>query len=66
MYIIHSHSPWEAEHHPDEFIEMYKDCEFESIPNVPDHKDMATGPVYGHKTQRESDWLFRSSNCHGL
>ena len=48
------HSPWEAEHHPDEFIEMYKDCEFESIPNVPDHKDMATGPVYGTQKRREN------------
>ena len=41
------HSPWEEEHHPKKWIDCYRDCKFESIPDVPDHPDMTTGPVYG-------------------
>ena len=41
------HSPWGAEHHPKEFIDLYEDCPFDSIPDVPDHPHMTTGPVYG-------------------
>ena len=41
------HSPWEEEHHPKKWIDYYRDCKFESIPDVPDHPDMTTGPVYG-------------------
>ena len=31
------HSPWAAEHHPKKYIDIYKDCKFESTPNVPPH-----------------------------
>lgn len=31
------HSPWAAECHPAKYIEMYDDCPFDSIPNVPPH-----------------------------
>ncbi len=41
------HSPWGAEHHPKEFIDMYENCPFNSVPDVPDHPCMTTGPVYG-------------------
>ena len=48
------HSPWEAEQHPKKWIDYYKDCKFESIPDVPDHPDMTTGPVYGTPKRREN------------
>lgn len=48
------HSPWGAEHHPQKWIDYYTDCTFESIPDMPDHKDMTTGPVYGTDRRREN------------
>ena len=41
------HAPWGKEHHPAEFIDMYQNCTFESIPDVPDHKWLTGSPVYG-------------------
>lgn len=48
------HSPWGAEHHPAKWIEYYKDCSFESIPDIPDHPNMTTGPVFGTGKRREN------------
>lgn len=31
------HSPWAEEHHPKEYIDLYRDCPFHSTPNVPPH-----------------------------
>lgn len=31
------HSPWSAENHPKEYVDLYRDCPFESTPNVPPH-----------------------------
>ena len=31
------HSPWAEEHHPKEYIDMYRNCPFHSTPNVPPH-----------------------------
>lgn len=46
------HTPWEAEHHPEKWIKYYDDCTFGSIPDIPDHPDMLTGPVYGTDRRR--------------
>lgn len=43
------HSPWSAVHHPEEFISMYRDCPFESTPNVPPHP----WAPHGNKTLEE-------------
>lgn len=48
------HSPWGEEHHPKKWIDYYKDCEFASIPDIPDHPDLMTGPVYGTEKRREN------------
>ncbi len=48
------HDPWTAEHHYAEDLARYKDCGFDSIPDVPDHPDMTTGPVYGTPRRREN------------
>lgn len=48
------HSPWGKEHHPDKWINYYDDCDFASIPDIPDHPDLMTGPVYGTEKRREN------------
>ncbi|MBO7385318.1 MAG: sulfatase-like hydrolase/transferase, partial [Clostridia bacterium] len=48
------HSPWGKEHHPKKWIDHYDACPFESVPDVPDHPDMTTGPVYGTSRRREN------------
>lgn len=40
------HAPWEREHHPEEYVNLYENCRFDSIPDVPDHPDKTGGPVY--------------------
>lgn len=32
------HSPWQKEHHPPEFYELYNDCKFLSTPNADPHR----------------------------
>ena len=46
------HSPWEADQHPAEYIDLYRDCPFESIPDVPDHPGLTVPPVYGTPLRR--------------
>lgn len=41
------HAPWGPEQHPAKWIEYYKDCAFESFPDVPDHPWNVLGPTYG-------------------
>ena len=41
------HTPWAHEQHPKKWVDYYKDCAFESFPDIPDHPNMTTGPVYG-------------------
>ena len=48
------HSPWGEEHHHREDIDRYRDCPFDSIPDIPDHPDMTTGPVYGTPRRRQN------------
>ncbi|NLO37768.1 MAG: sulfatase-like hydrolase/transferase, partial [Clostridiaceae bacterium] len=46
------HSPWEAEQHPAGDIRHYDACDFASIPDLPDHPDLTTGPVFGTSRRR--------------
>lgn len=48
------HAPWEKEHHPEKWIQYYENCAFESIPDVPDHPDTISGPVYGTEKRHEN------------
>ncbi|MCR4620934.1 MAG: sulfatase-like hydrolase/transferase [Clostridiales bacterium] len=48
------HSPWSAEQHPRKWIDHYDKCTFDEIPDIPDHPDMTTGPVYGTHARREN------------
>ena len=35
-------------------MDFYDNCAFDGIPDVPDHPDMTTGPVYGTPARREN------------
>lgn len=48
------HDPWAADQHPARWIERYEDSAFAGFPDVPDHPDMTTGPVYGTPRRREN------------
>lgn len=48
------HAPWGKEHHPEKWIDYYENCDFASIPDVPDHPDLMTGPVYGTEKRKEN------------
>ncbi|MBR7041190.1 MAG: sulfatase-like hydrolase/transferase [Clostridia bacterium] len=48
------HSPWGAGQHPQKWMDYYDKCPFDGIPDVPDHPDMTTGPVFGTPARREN------------
>lgn len=48
------HAPWGREHHPARWIDYYENSTFESIPDIPDHPDLVTGPVYGTEKRKEN------------
>ena len=47
------HNPWEKNQHPARWTEYYEKCDFHEIPDIPDHPDMTTGPVYGTPRRHE-------------
>lgn len=47
------HAPWGEEQHPKKWIDYYENCDFASIPDIPDHPDMVTGPVYGTEQRKK-------------
>lgn len=48
------HAPWGEDQHPQKWIEYYENCAFESIPDVPDHPDLTSGPVFGTEKRKEN------------
>ena len=47
------HDPWAADQHPARWINHYDGCAFSGFPDVPDHPDLTTEPVYGTPSRRE-------------
>lgn len=41
------HSPWDEDQHPKEYIEMYRDCNFEATPDLPIHPNQIESAPYG-------------------
>lgn len=35
------HSPWNRSEHPESFFQLYNDCPFESVPELPEHPDQS-------------------------
>lgn len=48
------HDPWDEEQHPKEFVDMYRECEFESTPNLPIHPNQTNSAPYGTGEARKS------------
>ncbi|MBR6764549.1 MAG: sulfatase-like hydrolase/transferase [Clostridia bacterium] len=51
------HSPWEAEEHPAEYLELYKDCPFESVPVEPIHKCQVSSAPVGDTPEKRRENL---------
>lgn len=41
------HSPWDENNHPREYLDMYKDCECNSCPELPIHPNQVNSAPYG-------------------
>jgi arylsulfatase A-like enzyme len=50
------HSPWSAKCHPEEYIQMYDQCRFDSIPNLPPH------PWCANAFQTRQQWDTKPHN----
>lgn len=50
------HAPWTAENHPRAFLELYRDCPFESVPDEPLHPWLSPAAPYrpGQEGRREN------------
>ena len=48
------HSPWSEVSHPKEYIDLYRDCPFDSTPNVPPH------PWAPHANKTLAEWNAES------
>lgn len=52
------HSPWEANEHPKKYVELYKDCDFTSTPDLPVHPwQVATCPVGDTPEKRKENLI---------
>ncbi len=51
------HSPWDEGEHPKEFIDKYKDCKFESTPDLPVHEDQINSCPVGSTPEKRRENL---------
>lgn len=47
------HDPWDADQHPKEFIEMYRDCSFTATPEEPPHPNQIPSAPWGVGEERK-------------
>jgi len=46
------HSPWDEDQHPDEYLKIYEDCPFDSIPEEPMHPWQINSAPWGRGERR--------------
>lgn len=51
------HSPWNAEEHPAEFLDLYKDCDFTATPDLPLHPHQINTCPTGETPQKRRENL---------
>lgn len=51
------HSPWDAAEHPEEFRNLYKDCEFKDTPDLPIHPWQANTCPVGDTPEKRREYL---------
>lgn len=54
LHFTAPHSPWGKEQHPQRWIDYYENCDFSSIPDVEDHPNTTSEPVYGTEKRKEN------------
>lgn len=47
------HSPWDRSEHPEEYIQLYENCSFNSVPDLPTHPDLSPSCPTGQGEQRK-------------
>lgn len=53
------HSPWDAKSHKKEYLDLYKDCDYEKYyPNLPNHT-WSTNGSKSYNTPEKRAWAFR-------
>ncbi|OON94265.1 MAG: hypothetical protein ATN31_03910 [Candidatus Epulonipiscioides saccharophilum] len=51
------HTPWEAKEHPEEYINLYSDCEFNATPILPVHKNQINTCAVGDTMAKRRECL---------
>lgn len=51
------HSPWDADNHPREYLDLYKDCDFHSCPAEPLHPDQINSSPYADSEERRREHI---------
>lgn len=51
------HSPWEAAEHPAEYLSLYRDCPFESVPSEPVHPCQVSSAPVGDTAEKRRENL---------
>ena len=51
------HSPWNKEHHPKEYLDLYKDCPFHSTPDMPVHPNQTMASQVGDTPENRREFL---------
>ncbi len=52
VYFTAPHSPWGADQHPDDLRDLYRDCPFESVPDLPAHPNQINSAPRGTGERR--------------
>lgn len=47
------HDPWDAANHPDEYLDMYQDHDFNQLPDLPIHPQQVTAASHGTGERRK-------------
>ncbi len=51
------HGPWSPENHPKEYLDLYADCDFPSVPNEPIHPRQITTCAIGNTPEKRKENL---------
>ena len=52
------HSPWSHDNHPEEYLRLYRDCPFDSAPNLPLHPRQVTSAPMGDTPEKRRENLI--------
>lgn len=51
------HSPWDKGSHPQKYLDLYKDCAFQSTPELPVHPNQTTASQIGDTPEHRREFL---------